>query len=163
VTPEAAIREITGLQNFFGSKVSDEKLRFYCVEFRDVPDRVFEEAVAECKRGERSFPTPKVLGFYVAEAQRKVKEFQRAKTSRSIKDLFKPNGIDPKYYLASMKLLSRITEIKHGHPEHLCGEALRKEMLVMEQERPGFGWKEAAESYKDGSKNGMKSSEQNIR
>lgn len=64
------------LCTFFDKPLKDEQLDIWHVCLRDLPDRVFDDAIGFIIRNHRFFPTPEdILGFY-REHQPKYKEVE---------------------------------------------------------------------------------------
>lgn len=137
---EAVAAGVRRLAGFFGRKVTDDALGFYVQEFFMLPDNVFNAAVTECQRTEKSFPTPTVLKNYVIQVRTDMERKSRSRSSiQSWKDLARTNPDDPECIKESKRLLGRIA-LPHEHPMHLCGDLLVAEMRTMEVAFPGRGW-----------------------
>jgi hypothetical protein len=132
---ETAKASITKLAGFFNRKLSEEAIGFYIHDFRAVDDLIFESAVDEACRAEKSFPTPRQLREYVAAAQR-AKYAER--DAKRLSEIFTDRQNDSEVMTASRGVLRLI------YKQNLYGADLVAEMRVMEKTFPGIGWRKAA-------------------
>ena len=135
-TAKAGLGKLTG---FFNRKLTNDAVGFYVTEFRLVDDDVFQTAVDEACRAEKSFPTPRVLRDHINAAQRAKYASQYA---HRVAEIFVNRPSDNDLMKESRATLRAMYE--HG----LYGDALVSKMISMEKTFPGYGWGKQGESLR---------------
>jgi len=134
------VEHLTNLQRYYGRDLNETQITFYVQAFHAVDDNILGDAVGQCLRSERYFPTVKVLAGYVSEFRNSA--WQKQKESEPRETPTWEVG-DPEPIREGFKLLRRAFG-SNGNPPELGGSALVAEMHLMGKCWPGVGWDEHA-------------------
>jgi len=132
---------IADLQDYFGRKMTDSQFRFYVSESLKINNGLLERAAKDCKRGEKLFPTLKVIEGYVAQ----VREWASATTTTATHlPQLKPS--EPECIKEGFRLLALAWRRPKTKEER---DSLVAQCRMMDQVWPGRGWTEAAKQLQD--------------